>query len=122
MSTAIVAATAPSADVIAATIPTLPIRSPLYTSSSPPTFETPITTSHAKSLTSSCEGTPDAAANGNEATDPTIITQASTDTGEIIRLEREVQSVAVAHITAAPSPPRIAIIYDAPSAVARRRA
>jgi hypothetical protein len=33
-----------------------------------------------------------------------------------------VQSVAVAHITAAPRPPRIAIIYGAPSALVRRRA
>lgn len=47
---------------------------------------------------------------GAVMTSPTIITQATTDQGSIIRLEREEQSVETAQAAAAPSPPTIAKI------------
>jgi hypothetical protein len=41
---------------------------------------------------------------------PTIATQASTDAGSIIRLDRDEHRIVHAHAVAAPSPPRTAAI------------
>jgi hypothetical protein len=56
---------------------------------------------------------PRIAATGAVITRPVSITHATTVTGAISRLERDEQSVEMAHATAAPNPPTMAIISAA---------
>ena len=106
--TAMIAAIAPSVEAIGATTPTLPIESPAYSRSSPRTLPIPATASHARMPRSTPAGTPVATRAGSVTTRPTTMTQARTELAGIVRLDREEQIVVVAHMTAAPRPPKIA--------------
>src|SRR3954468_24172735 len=68
-------------------------------------------------------GTPEMRASGRPTIAPTIITHASTTRDPIIRLERDEARVAIAHRTAAPRPPMMAVTRPSlPGGGVRRRA
>jgi hypothetical protein len=92
-----------------ATMPTLPTRSAEYANRRPATLPQPATASQPTDARSSPSGTPSIPAQGSTIKAPTIITQARTGPGPIIRVERDEQSVAVANTAAAPMPQRIEI-------------
>ena len=107
---AITAATAPSVATIGATIETLPIRSADVGQLEP---------DHVADAGQQRSATVDGAtpcgaglttATGSPTATPTIMIQARTTRDPSIRLDRELQSVAAAHSTAAPRPPRMAVI------------
>ena len=73
-------------------------------------------TSSQPTWTPSGDGTSTAARAGSRTTRPVIITQARTDAGGTIRVDRDEQRVAVAKKAAAASPPRIATDRQNPAA------
>ena len=73
----------------------------------------PDRTSQATEPEPSPRGTPSNAATGAVTTNPTTITQASTDSGPSSFEEREAASVVTANAQAAPSPPSTATIRQA---------
>src|SRR5437763_523479 len=74
------------------------------------TFPAPARASHAPAGPSRPAGIPWANASGTAITNPASSTQANTEAGSIMRLDREEQTVEIVHAAAAPNPPRIAVI------------
>ncbi len=105
------AATAPSVEAIAATTPTLPERTAVYSQTSPMMLPAPATKSQLVSLPEGRE--PAKTTNGRTMTNPTAITHASVGNAPSSRLARDEHSIATAQHIAAPNPPRMAIIDDA---------